>query len=342
MLSRVEVHRVPPLLALQLKRFDFDFETLGRVKIHERVSFPTVLDMNEFVAPAAGSAAASSADDGAAAASPASSFAAQAERKLSEERRMAQMPDLVDAEGNPAPKDNESECSVCTRAGVSERHVNSRSGQASNSSKTRGVGSEEDKTEMDDDQRARELLQKNGQWVYELFSVLVHSGNAMGGHYFAYIKDLARKKWFKFNDSDVSQVDYSEVQSAYGGKSQWASAYMLMYRKVELELDAGTTNVDSGSSNLNHSGSGSLNTADSATSFAVSSSREAIKRRKWLWPPASHIPQYVRELVSADEDEFRRQRELDDLHTQTDYAQSISCRGIRAQECGGGPTCAVK
>ena len=40
---------------------------------------------------------------------------------------------------------------------------------------------------------------------YELFSLLMHSGSALAGHYFAYIKDLARKKWFKFNDSDVSQ-----------------------------------------------------------------------------------------------------------------------------------------
>ena len=28
---------------------------------------------------------------------------------------------------------------------------------------------------------------------YELFSIMIHSGGAMGGHYFAYVKDLESK-----------------------------------------------------------------------------------------------------------------------------------------------------
>lgn len=35
-----------------------------------------------------------------------------------------------------------------------------------------------------------ELLQENGPWVYELFAVLIHSGSALGGHYYAHIKSL--------------------------------------------------------------------------------------------------------------------------------------------------------
>jgi hypothetical protein len=31
---------------------------------------------------------------------------------------------------------------------------------------------------------------KQGDLVYELYSVLVHSGSAMGGHYYAYIKSF--------------------------------------------------------------------------------------------------------------------------------------------------------
>ena len=48
-----------------------------------------------------------------------------------------------------------------------------------------------------------ELL-KTGPYVYELFSVLVHSGGAAGGHYYAYIKDIASDTWFTFNDATVS------------------------------------------------------------------------------------------------------------------------------------------
>lgn len=35
-----------------------------------------------------------------------------------------------------------------------------------------------------------ELIRKNGPWVYELYAVLIHSGSALGGHYYAHIKSL--------------------------------------------------------------------------------------------------------------------------------------------------------
>lgn len=41
--------------------------------------------------------------------------------------------------------------------------------------------------------------------TYALSAVLVHSGGAYGGHYFAYIWD--GKNWYKFNDSSVTKVD---------------------------------------------------------------------------------------------------------------------------------------
>ena len=36
-----------------------------------------------------------------------------------------------------------------------------------------------------------ELLEQRGPWVYELFAVLIHSGSALGGHYYAYIRSFA-------------------------------------------------------------------------------------------------------------------------------------------------------
>lgn len=46
-----------------------------------------------------------------------------------------------------------------------------------------------------------------GDSIYELFSVLVHSGGAMGGHYYAFIKNFADNAWLKFNDSSVTRVE---------------------------------------------------------------------------------------------------------------------------------------
>ena len=39
------------------------------------------------------------------------------------------------------------------------------------------------------------LLKAKGPALYELYGVLVHSGSALGGHYFAYIRDLDTRKW---------------------------------------------------------------------------------------------------------------------------------------------------
>ena len=41
---------------------------------------------------------------------------------------------------------------------------------------------------------------KQGEYVYQLFSILIHSGSAMGGHYYAYIKSFEDGHWYNFND----------------------------------------------------------------------------------------------------------------------------------------------
>ena len=88
---------------------------------------------------------------------------------------------------------------------------------------------------------ARRLIATRGPYVYELYGVLVHSGTAMGGHYYAYIKDLETQAWMQFNDSTVTAASEAEALAAAGGKTfssysymSSANAYMLMYRQVLL------------------------------------------------------------------------------------------------------------
>lgn len=45
-----------------------------------------------------------------------------------------------------------------------------------------------------------------GPYIYELFSIMIHSGSASGGHYYAYIKDFNQGEWYCFNDQSVSRV----------------------------------------------------------------------------------------------------------------------------------------
>jgi ubiquitin carboxyl-terminal hydrolase 8 len=65
---------------------------------------------------------------------------------------------------------------------------------------------------------------KKESYHYELYGVCNHSGNVLGGHYTAYVKN-ANKKWYHFNDTSISEVGL--IDSIVSPK-----AYCLFYRKV--------------------------------------------------------------------------------------------------------------
>ncbi len=48
------------------------------------------------------------------------------------------------------------------------------------------------------------LYIEEGEFVYELFSVLIHAGTQGSGHYFANIKSFEDDQWYNFNDQEVS------------------------------------------------------------------------------------------------------------------------------------------
>lgn len=50
-------------------------------------------------------------------------------------------------------------------------------------------------------------IKNSGPYEYELFSIMIHSGSATGGHYYAYIKDFETGDWYCFNDQNVSSVN---------------------------------------------------------------------------------------------------------------------------------------
>uniref|UniRef100_A0A8C7L1P7 Ubiquitin carboxyl-terminal hydrolase n=1 Tax=Oncorhynchus kisutch TaxID=8019 RepID=A0A8C7L1P7_ONCKI len=71
----------------------------------------------------------------------------------------------------------------------------------------------------------------NDSWFvpYRLHAVLVHEGQALAGHYWAYIYDHSNQCWMKYNDVIVSESSWEElVRDSYGGMTN-ASAYCLMY-----------------------------------------------------------------------------------------------------------------
>lgn len=58
---------------------------------------------------------------------------------------------------------------------------------------------------------------EEGENVYELYSAMIHSGSALGGHYYAYIKCFEDNRWYNFNDSHVSEIQESDLRKIYGG-----------------------------------------------------------------------------------------------------------------------------
>ena len=63
----------------------------------------------------------------------------------------------------------------------------------------------------------------NTKYKYDLYGICNHTGGVQGGHYYSYVKN-ANGKWYKFNDTLVSEVTNL-------GDLQTPNAYCFFYRK---------------------------------------------------------------------------------------------------------------
>eukprot|EP00049_Salpingoeca_infusionum_P026790 m.27923 g.27923 ORF g.27923 m.27923 type:complete len:1216 (-) comp8999_c0_seq1:3944-7591(-) len=197
----------PYILALQLKRFDFDYTTFRRVKLNSRFTFPLELDLTPF---APEDKVADATGDGAAA----------TERDAAEQQ---------------PPSRDSSRGSSTSEGGVPDADA-----VMDSSDDEAAVASpkyDSDFPPLAPEQRKRAL--KNNM-LYELYSIMIHRGSALGGHYFAYIKSFEDGKWRCFNDSSVTFIAQSQLSEAFGGQTTYGSTfgsstsgYMLLYRRVE-------------------------------------------------------------------------------------------------------------
>lgn len=87
---------------------------------------------------------------------------------------------------------------------------------------------------LDSDKNVVENENQDSMYDYELFSIMIHSGSASGGHYYAYIKSFETNQWYNFNDERVNKIDKHDIIKAFGTSySIYSSttAYMLQYRQ---------------------------------------------------------------------------------------------------------------
>ena len=71
--------------------------------------------------------------------------------------------------------------------------------------------------------------------------MMIHSGSANGGHYYAYIRSYEDNKWYSFNDDSVTEIPEAQLSGVFGEEKKYQSqsytsstnAYMFVYRKVD-------------------------------------------------------------------------------------------------------------
>lgn len=177
-MKRLCVKKLPPILAIQLKRFEYDYERLCPIKFNDYFEFPRILDMEPYT-----------------------------------------VWGLAKAEGEIIDYDMEEETNhdVCTR--------------------------------------------------YHLTGIVVHSGQASGGHYYSYILhrppqnpdgSVGTAKWYKFDDGDVSECkmdddeemknqcfggeymgevfDHVVKRMSYRRQKRWWNAYILFYTREDIDI----------------------------------------------------------------------------------------------------------
>ncbi|CAG9840067.1 unnamed protein product [Diabrotica balteata] len=171
--KRLCVKKLPPILGIQLKRFEYDFERVCAIKFNDYFEFPRELDMEPYTV----------------------SGLAKIEGEI------------IDCDLHPTSTE------VCTK--------------------------------------------------YRLSGIVVHSGQASGGHYYSYIRSRdpsGEVRWYKFDDGDVSECRMGEDEEmkvqCFGGdymgevfdpmlkrttyrrQKRWWNAYMLFYTRHDVEEES--------------------------------------------------------------------------------------------------------
>ncbi|XP_050432536.1 ubiquitin carboxyl-terminal hydrolase 47 [Adelges cooleyi] len=198
--------KFPYIMTLHLMRFDFDYNTMYRIKLNDKVEFPLKLNVNGFIS----------------------------------SNKNGLDKDEVLSEGFPEELfGSNSKCDDSSYTGTDS------------SSALDEIDQDEDEgidlsQHRHDDKRMADLNSENdppGPYIYELYAIMIHSGSASGGHYYAYIKDFKTDQWLCFNDQSVSVITMDDIERSFGGgpvrgyySGQYTSstnAYMLMYRQID-------------------------------------------------------------------------------------------------------------
>lgn len=189
--------KLPYILVLQLKRFDLDYTTLQRKKLNDKVTFPQILNMNPYIV-------------GELPENISSDDTESMELDKSDEEIEVIIPNNVDELDLNVKKTIIDECIASDREKYSTRP------DYVAIEKRREYAALE---RVKNRERLVKLYLEQGEDVYELFSIMIHAGSALGGHYYAYIKSFDTQRWCNFNDTQVKEIDEKDIEKVYGGSN---------------------------------------------------------------------------------------------------------------------------
>lgn len=85
------------------------------------------------------------------------------------------------------------------------------------------------------DKYLSETADRSVPQTFDLYGVLIHSGGAQGGHYYAFCRPTSEPRWFKFDDDRVSMVKEKEAVAAnYGMSAKDSLGAVHRFRSLRL------------------------------------------------------------------------------------------------------------
>ncbi|XP_077867523.1 ubiquitin carboxyl-terminal hydrolase 47-like [Saccoglossus kowalevskii] len=229
--------KFPYLLTLQLKRFDFDYTTMHRIKLNDQMTFPEIIDLSHFITDDIKNKvdADSNTDSGA-------ENEDSSHSNNSSDCQQDGVDEGIDIKSTNSEMANE-QSSASSEMANGQSSASSEMANGQNSSSSEMANEKQSASSEKTNEQSKSQQDKGPS--YELFSIMVHSGSAAGGHYYAYIKSFTDGQWYCFNDQHVTTITQDDIRKTYGGSvsgyrgyyssaySSSTNAYMLMYRQVQ-------------------------------------------------------------------------------------------------------------
>ncbi|KAF7988412.1 hypothetical protein HCN44_000985 [Aphidius gifuensis] len=246
--------KFPYLLTLHLKRFDFDYNTFQRIKLNDKVSFPDKLNLNSFVIDDNSDTQEliineEDAGVGVKCDEPSTSDLNNIDELLTTPTTKTITSSSVLTTTTPPPSPPSSPVTIPQPPTITTTTTTNNE-QDDDEGIDMSNGPSTSSTHSQDNDRCH----VKGPYNYELYAIMIHSGSASGGHYYAYIKDFKTNEWLCFNDQEVTSITQNDIQKTFGGGptrtfysgyyGSSINAYMLMYRQIDSERNAVPMTVD--------------------------------------------------------------------------------------------------